>query len=77
MQMHLELRGAVPLDRQCGDGGDLAGAQIQARAAIDITKRKLDDIAAQIRADRLQAVDDVLARLAIDGCQLFPAELIT
>ena len=61
--MHLELRLRMAERGQRGDGRDLAFAQRQAEAAVDVAEGEFDDVAAEVGRDVAQRVDDALAVL--------------
>ena len=71
--MHLELRrGCAHGCKRC-DGGNLAVAQRQAGARIDISEREFEEIVREFRRDIGKRVDDVLAGLAVDSIERPPS----
>ena len=70
--MHLELRrGCAHGCKRC-DGGNLAVAQRQAGARIDISERKFEEVVCKFRRNIGERVNDVLAGLAVDSIERPP-----
>lgn len=74
--VHLQLRCRVAQRRERGNGGDLALTQRQPRAAIDVAKAELDDVAAEVGRNVGQGLDHALAGNIIDFLELLPAPCV-
>ena len=66
LDMHLQLRGRIAHGRQRGDGGYLTRTQIEAGSAINVAKRKFDQISRKVGRDVGKRSDDFLSSFAID-----------
>ncbi len=64
--MHLQLRRCGPHRAERGNGGDLAGAQIEAGTAVDVTEREFKEIGGEIGRDIGERCNDLFAGLAVD-----------
>ncbi len=64
--MHLELRRRGAEGSQCRDGGDLAAAEIEPGAGVDVAERELDPVAGEIRGDGGERRDDLRAGLSVN-----------
>jgi len=64
--MNLQLRSSRSHRSQRRDSGDLAGAQIEARAAVDVAKWKLEHVVCEVGGDVPQSGYDIVAGRAVD-----------
>lgn len=66
LDVDLELRGRIAHRCQSRDGGDLAGAQVEAGAAVDVAEGELEQVGREIGGNVGERGDDLLSGLAVD-----------
>ncbi len=77
LKMSLQLRSGVAHGRQCRDGDQFPGAQIEAWTGENVAKGELDDVAGEIGSDVRQAVGKALCSLRVHLRQLCKTSLVS
>lgn len=67
--MYLELGHGITHRGERGDDGELAAAQVETGAGIDVPERELDQVAGEVGGDIGEAFDDLFAGFTVNLAQ--------